>query len=135
MARRITNLIKFHWNLLRHCKDAMALPLGIQMLGQAGNCYNVAMIVRSWKFVLLAVLVIASTDSAWAQETSESTRNIQFWAYRVGSGNWSGIRFEAGNQEVDTLSLGKFMKGRVHEYHGPASLLPQCRHFPWNRFG
>ncbi|MCB1121015.1 MAG: hypothetical protein KJT03_05670 [Verrucomicrobiae bacterium] len=56
-------------------------------------------------------------------QEEEPTRSLSFWAYRVGNGNWSGIRFEARNGEVDTLSLGKFMKGRVHEYEGPARLV------------
>lgn len=69
----------------------------------------------------LAFAVTAETPAQ--QPTEEPTRTISFWAYRVGSGNWSGIRFESRTGEVDTLSLGKFMKGRVHEYEGPARLV------------
>jgi hypothetical protein len=40
----------------------------------------------------------------------------------LSSGKWAGIRFKARTEEVDTLSLGKFMKGRAHEYQGPSTL-------------
>jgi hypothetical protein len=60
--------------------------------------------------------------SGSAQTNTEPTRDISFWAYRVGNGNWTDIMFEARAGETDTLSLGKFMKGRVHEYTGQARL-------------
>ena len=58
-----------------------------------------------------------------AQEVEEPTRTLSFWAYRVGNGNWSDIRFKAQPEEIDTLSLGKFMKNRVHEYEGSPQLI------------
>ncbi|MCZ6672082.1 MAG: hypothetical protein O7C75_04005 [Verrucomicrobia bacterium] len=78
---------------------------------------------RIANLVLLLGLISCASWQAWAQDPAETRRSISFWAYRVGNGNWSDIRFEASTGEVDTLSLGKFMKGRIHEYQGPAQLL------------
>jgi hypothetical protein len=72
---------------------------------------------------LILILCCGLAVSGYAQTTTEPTRDISFWAYRVGNGNWSGIKFEARAEEVDTLSLGKFLKGRIHEYVGPARLV------------
>ena len=106
----------------------MALPLRIRKAGlervpclslQASTGPRSA--VRYLLVYTFLTLIISPVGQAQAPE--ESTRDIQFWAYRVGSGNWSEIRFDARPEEVDTLSPGKFMKGRVHEYEGPASLV------------
>jgi hypothetical protein len=78
---------------------------------------------RIANLVLLLGLSLGLIADMQAQQAADATRNISFWAYRVGNGNWSGIRFETRASEVDTLSLGKFMKGRIHEYQGPAQLL------------
>lgn len=72
--------------------------------------------------LVIAFLTLIIPPLGDAQAPQEPTREIQFWAYRVGRGDWAGIRFEARTEEVDTLTLGKFMKGRVHEYQGPATL-------------
>lgn len=77
---------------------------------------------RITNLVCLLALVLSSPLLCLAQSADQPTRDIQFWAYRVGNGNWAGIRFETRTEEIDTLSLGKFMKGRVHEYQGPATL-------------
>lgn len=66
--------------------------------------------------------------SAWsglslvAQPVGEPSRSIEFWAYRVGTGNWSDIKFENGEGEVATLQLGKTVKGPIYEYRGPSQL-------------
>ena len=57
-----------------------------------------------------------------AQQANEPSRSIEFRAYRVGSGDWSGIEFESGDGEVATLHLGKYIKGPNHSYEGPSQL-------------
>ena len=57
-----------------------------------------------------------------AQPAGEPSRSIAFWAYRVGTGNWSDIKFENGDGEVAALQLGKTVKGPVYEYRGPSQL-------------
>ena len=56
------------------------------------------------------------------QPAAEPSRSIEFWAYRVGNGNWSEIKFENGDGEVATLQLGKYVKGPIHDYQGPSQL-------------
>ena len=77
---------------------------------------------RITNLIRFSILVFGIPLICLAQPTEEPTRDIQFWDYRVGNGNWSEIKFETRTEEVDTLSLGKFMKGRIHEYQGPASM-------------
>ncbi len=73
-------------------------------------------------------LIFLIVVSAWsglglvAQPASEPSRSIEFWAYRVGNGNWSDIRFENGDGEVATLQLGKTVKGPIFEYRGPSQI-------------
>lgn len=57
-----------------------------------------------------------------AQTAGEPSKSIEFWAYRVGNGNWSEIKFESGDGEVTTLRLGKYIKGPIHAYQGPSQL-------------
>ena len=57
-----------------------------------------------------------------AQPAAEPSRSIEFWAYRVGNGNWRDIKFESGDGEVATLRLGKYIKGPIHDYQGPSQL-------------
>lgn len=95
MARPIANLIVCPAQGFRLCRDA---------------------IVRFFPWVFLVTIVNG-------QVPDEATRSLSFWAYRVGNGNWSNIHFETSNGETDTLSLGKFMKGRIHQYEGPAQLI------------
>lgn len=78
---------------------------------------------RISNIIRLLIFAIGAPLLCSGQPNEGPTRSIEFWAYRVGTGNWSDIKFEARSEEIDTLSLGKFMKGRVHEYQGPASLV------------
>ena len=77
---------------------------------------------RITDLILLVTLAGFPGFGLVAQQADEPTRSIEFWVYRVGSGNWSGIMFEHGDKEVDTLQLGKFMKGPIYAYQGPARL-------------
>ena len=56
------------------------------------------------------------------QPADEPSRSIEFWAYRVGNGNWSEIKIESGDGEVATLRLGKYIMGPIHDYQGPSQL-------------
>jgi hypothetical protein len=78
---------------------------------------------RITNLILLTCFVLGCCWQAIAQPSSLITRSLGFWAYRTGEANWSNIRFEISNGEVATLSLGKFIKSRVHEYEGPNQLV------------
>lgn len=78
---------------------------------------------RITNLILRVGLLVSFALPGASQPASDSTRHVSFWGYRVGNGNWTHIKFESRHQTVDTISLGKFLKGRVYEYEGPARLV------------
>lgn len=79
------------------------------------------MVRRIADLVIIAAFLFTVFSNLDGQPTT-SKSSFSFWAYRTGDANWSDIRFESKPGETSTLSLGKFMKGRVHEYQGPRVL-------------
>ena len=78
---------------------------------------------RITNLILISGIVLGFGWQAFAQPSSSTSRSLSFWAYRTGEADWSNIRFEISKGEVATLSLGKFIKSRVHEYEGPNQLV------------
>ena len=70
----------------------------------------------------LVLLTIAGWGLNLQLEAQKPSGNFRFWAYRTGDANWADIRFEAKAGEIDTLTLGKIVKGRVHNYEGSPQL-------------
>ena len=122
MARRIANLRLFRRR--RHCRNAVARLSKSKWVGLEGPRSAVRSLQRiSCVFIIIfGVHSICGLSNAFAQQLGEATRDISFWAYRVGNGNWSDIHFEAKPGEVDTLKVGKYIKGRIHKYSGSSSL-------------
>ena len=79
------------------------------------------MVRRITDLVIIAALLLLVFPHVEAQPATTHS-SFRFWAYRTGDANWSDIRFESKPGDTETLSLGKFMKGRTHEYQGPRLL-------------